>query len=106
MSFSRVFPDASHTSAIPLRRRLARAVMSLMRCGAGLPPDERALRIEERLTLGGKKSVTLLICHGRRFLLATSDDVLTPMGEVLPLSETPTPCSAESLFPPGEEIFR
>jgi flagellar biogenesis protein FliO len=43
------------------------------------------LRIEERLSLGGKKAVTLIACNGRRFLLASSGDSMAPLIEVQPL---------------------
>jgi flagellar biogenesis protein FliO len=44
------------------------------------------LSVEERLMVGGKKSILLIACRGRRFLLASSGDAITPLFEVLPLS--------------------
>lgn len=45
---------------------------------------KRQLRVEERLLLGGRKSVTLLVCHGRWFLLAAAGDTVMPLIEVRP----------------------
>lgn len=105
MSFSRTLRGLSEAGTVSPRHRLVGALLCLMRRGVGVHPDERALRIEERLMLGGKKSVTLLVCHGRRFLLAASGDVLTPMGEVLPLNGvSPSHCD-DRLPAPREEIF-
>jgi hypothetical protein len=61
------------------------------RIGKGLQPSARGLCIEERLSLGGKKSVTLIACHGRRFLLASSGDSIAPLLEVRPLRNQPDP---------------
>ena len=49
---------------------------------------DRRLFIEERLVIGPKKTLILVNCVGRHFLLATAADVITPMGEVLPLTES------------------
>lgn len=61
----------------------------------GKPPAERTLQVEERLMVGGKKSVLLIACHGRRFLLASSGDAMTPFIEVLPQTQPPAPCAEE-----------
>jgi flagellar biogenesis protein FliO len=54
--------------------------------GKRLHAAERALCIEEQVAVGGKKSVTLIVCHGRRFLLASSGDAIAPLIEVQPLT--------------------
>jgi hypothetical protein len=55
------------------------------RLAARWQPPERVLRVEELLMVGGKKSVLLLACGGRRYLLASSGDAIAPLLEVLPL---------------------
>jgi flagellar biogenesis protein FliO len=54
-------------------------------------PAERVLEVEERLMVGGRKSVLLIACHGRRFLLASSGDAMTPLIEVLPQPQQSAP---------------
>jgi flagellar biogenesis protein FliO len=53
----------------------------------GLHAAERSLRVEEQLMLGGKKSLTLVSCDGRRYLLAASGEAITPLIEVCPPRE-------------------
>lgn len=62
----------------------------LARIGRRLQPAGRVLHVEERLMLGGRKSVTLIVCHGRRFLLASSGDALAPLVEVRSLDDGPS----------------
>ncbi|HEX3472672.1 MAG TPA: flagellar biosynthetic protein FliO, partial [Silvibacterium sp.] len=50
-------------------------------------PSERYLSIEERLAIGPKRTLMLVNCRGRRFLLAMAGDTISPMIEVRPLSE-------------------
>lgn len=54
-----------------------------------LQPAGGMLRVEERLTLGGRRSVTLIACQGRRFLLVSSGDAIAPLVEVRPLDGVP-----------------
>ena len=48
-------------------------------------PSDRCLSIEEQLVIGSNKTLLLVNCGGRRFLLATTGDTITPMVEVRPL---------------------
>jgi hypothetical protein len=49
---------------------------------------DRRLFVEEKLAIGPKKTLILVNCVGRHFLLATAADVITPIGEVLSLTES------------------
>jgi flagellar biogenesis protein FliO len=46
---------------------------------------ERALVLEDRIALGPKKSLAVVRCHGRRFLVASAGDTVGPLIEVTPL---------------------
>jgi flagellar biogenesis protein FliO len=67
----------------------------LRRFACRLEPEDRALHVEDRLMLGGRKSVMLIACHGRRFLLASSGDSVSPLIEVQPLLGEFDPSPAE-----------
>ncbi|HEY1808296.1 MAG TPA: flagellar biosynthetic protein FliO [Acidobacteriaceae bacterium] len=43
---------------------------------------EAPLRVEGRISLGGKKSLVLVDCRGRQVLLAVSGDAVTPVMEL------------------------
>jgi len=47
--------------------------------------SDRLLSIEDRITIGPKKTLMLVNCAGRRFLVATAGDAIVPMIEVRPL---------------------
>ena len=44
----------------------------------------RVLAVEDRVTIGPKKSLVVVRCHGRRFLIATCGDTIGPVIEVTP----------------------
>ncbi len=46
---------------------------------------DRLLSIEERLAIGPKKTLMLVNCAGRRFLVAAAGDAIAPIIEVRPL---------------------
>ena len=54
------------------------------------------LRIEERLHLGPKKSLLLVNCHGRRFLVATAGETIASLIEVGMPDEQPAEQAARS----------
>jgi flagellar biogenesis protein FliO len=58
---------------------LSRAITRLSRVRA---TQQGALRIEERLQFGPKKTLLLVSCHGRRFLVATAGETIAPLIEV------------------------
>jgi hypothetical protein len=97
----------SQTPAIPdysVARERARAVLmevvtraavrveSLYRMAAsGLAAKRHAAResglsVEGRVNLGPKKSLVLVHCHGRRYLIASAGDTMAPILEVLPVA--------------------
>jgi flagellar biogenesis protein FliO len=43
---------------------------------------ERVLAVEERVTIGPKKAMVLVRCHGQRFLVATAGDTVGPFIEI------------------------
>lgn len=43
---------------------------------------ERALAVEERVTIGPKKSLMVVRCHGQRFLIGVAGDAIGPVIEV------------------------
>ena len=45
-------------------------------------PEGALLRVEARVSLGGKKSLVLVSCRGRRVLLAVSGEAITPVMEM------------------------
>ena len=46
---------------------------------------DHLLSVEERVAIGPKKTLMLVNCAGRRFLVATAGDAIAPMIEVRPL---------------------
>lgn len=44
--------------------------------------DQRALAIEDRVSIGPKKSLLLVRCHGQRYLIASTGDTIGPVIEV------------------------
>jgi len=67
--------------------QVARRISGLTRLGLNkllgtAQPSDCLLSIEERLTIGPKKTLVLVNCCGRRFLLAIADDAISPMIEV------------------------
>jgi flagellar biogenesis protein FliO len=58
--------------------------------------SDRLLLIEERIAIGPKKTLLLVNCAGRRFLVATAGDTIAPLVEVQPLE----------LRPPREDSLR
>ncbi len=70
-------PSAVHRIGGLLRR----AIAGLSRAARA---SEQRLSIEERLVIGPKKTLMLVNCDGRRFLLATAGDMIAPMIELSP----------------------
>lgn len=50
-------------------------------------PVQNTLLIEERLAIGPKKTLMVVNCHGRRFLLATAGDMIAPLIEIQLIDE-------------------
>lgn len=71
--------------APPLVRRLRIAASWLLRRFAPAAGcTERSLAVEERVAIGPKKSLILVRCHGRRFLVASAGDTVGPFVEIAP----------------------
>lgn len=49
--------------------------------------SDRLLSVEERIAIGPRKTLLLVNCAGRRFLVATAGDAIAPMIEVRPFHE-------------------
>jgi len=64
--------------------RVLRIFQRFLQTAEAPPP---LMSIEERLAVGPKKSLVLIACSGRRFLLATAGDSITAPVEVRPLPE-------------------
>jgi flagellar biogenesis protein FliO len=76
-------PDLAQAS--PLFERLSRAVHLLVkRLVPAANSAERTLAVEDRVTLGPKKSLVVVRCRGQRFLIAISADTFGPMIELAP----------------------
>lgn len=76
-------PLPNFTEAPPLVRNLRRAVRWLM--GRFIPAArtaERALAVEDRVTIGPKKSLVVVRCRGQRFLVAAAGDTIGPIIEI------------------------
>ena len=61
-------------------RGIIRRLLSRFASKAGA--DDRPLAVEDRLIIGPKKSLVLVRCHGRRFLIASAGDAVGPILEV------------------------
>lgn len=69
--------------ASPLLRKLRRAARWLTaRFVRSATCAERALAVEERVTIGPKKSLMVVRCHGQRFLVGTAGDSIGPVIEL------------------------
>jgi flagellar biogenesis protein FliO len=69
--------------ASPLAQHLRCAMRWLIRRFThATDPAERALAVEERVTIGPKRSLILVRCHGQRFLVATAGDTIGPVIEL------------------------
>ena len=69
----------------PLAKHLRNAVRWLRKIfSPAAGSAERALAVEERVAIGPKKSLVVVRCHGRRFLVATAGDTVGPMIEISP----------------------
>jgi len=73
-SLSKAAPFARHL------RDVARALLSKFTRTAN--PADHALVVEDRVALGPKKSLTVVRCHGQRFLIATAGDTVGPLIEI------------------------
>lgn len=67
---------------LPWQVWVARARGWLRRLASAPVAGEAALCLEARVTLGPKKSLVLVYCHGKRVLLAVSGDAITPVMEM------------------------
>lgn len=52
---------------------------------------ERALVLEDRIAIGPKKSLSVVRCHGQRFLIATAGDTIGPLLKLAPPKTSPRP---------------
>jgi len=73
-------------------RLLAQRFSNLTRLAVGSlfgadQSQDRLLSIEERIGIGAKKSLILVNCAGRRFLIATAGEAIAAMVEVRPPCE-------------------
>ena len=69
----------------PLVRHVQNGVRWLLRrISPAAAGAERALAVEERVAIGPKKSLVLVRCHGRRFLVASAGDTVGPFVEIAP----------------------
>jgi flagellar biogenesis protein FliO len=77
-------------------RSVLRALLRKFVSRAGT--DERVLAVEARVAIGPKKSLVLVRCHGRRFLIASAGDTIGPVievGSAKPGRRPPQPVSRE-----------
>ena len=75
-------------AGLPAAQRIVRLMrLAFEKLSRTAHPPDRCLSIEERLVIGPKKTLMLVNCEGRRFLLAMAGDMITPMIEVRPLAE-------------------
>jgi Flagellar biosynthesis protein, FliO len=80
-SIAAPFPPLVEAS--PLAVRLRRVLRLLaQRIFPAKSSAERALAVEDRIALGPKKALIVVRCHGQRFLIATSGDMIGPVVEV------------------------
>jgi len=79
---------------IGMKFLMAKSVEMPLRLGAKAEAIES--RIEERLHLGPKKSLLLVNCHGRRFLVATAGETIASLIEVGMPDEQPAEQAARS----------
>lgn len=67
----------------PLARHLREVFHKLLRRFISVAStDQRALAVEDRVSLGPKKSLVLVRCQGQRFLIASAGDTIGPIIEV------------------------
>lgn len=75
------FPNSIETP--PLAKHLRNALLWLIRrASPAAARAERTLAIEERVSIGPKKSLVVVRCHGQRFLIATAGDTVGPFIEI------------------------
>jgi len=89
-----------NVSALPpaAMQRLAGLVRMLVaKLSRAASPARNILSVEERLTIGPKKTVMVLNCDGRRFLLVTAGEMIAPLIEIQPLEEKKVRETAASL---------
>lgn len=67
---------------------------------------ESGLAVEGRVTLGPKKSLVLVHCHGRRYLIASAGDTVAPIVEVLPVDVLPVASTPRKRAPRAQEPER
>lgn len=74
-------PDFAERS--PLARLLRNGLGALTRKFThAASSGERALAVEDRVAIGPKKSLLVVRCHDRRFLVATTADSIGPVLEI------------------------
>jgi flagellar biogenesis protein FliO len=80
-------PEAS-----PFARHLRNRVCALLKkFTRAANSQDRALSVEDRIAIGPKKSLILVRCHGRRFLVASAGDTLGPFIEIASSKPRRTP---------------
>lgn len=78
----RADPEASRVPASGSPGWIAKIAALVGRMTGTAASAESPLRIEARLSLGPKKSLALVDCHGRRVLLALSGDAIVPVLQI------------------------
>jgi flagellar biogenesis protein FliO len=75
----------SLAEASPFARHLRTAIRFLsQKFTRSASSAEHALAVEDRVALGPKKSLFVVRCHGRHFLVAAAGDTIGPLIEVAP----------------------
>lgn len=70
----------------PLANQFASAFRALLsRFPRNANSAGRALVLEDRVTIGPKKSLVIVRCHDQRFLVATAGDSVGPFLEIAPI---------------------
>jgi hypothetical protein len=78
-------PSPAYQAGWPIVQRLsALARAAFERLVRNVQSSGRLLAIEERISIGPKKTLMLVSCAGRRFLVATASETVGPLIEVLP----------------------
>jgi hypothetical protein len=96
-------PSQSHLGGLRLGRRISGLARFGIEALFGTSrSSDRLLSIEERLVIEPKKTLFLVNCLGRRFLVGTAGSSICPMFEVRPFTEgCPDGSSSSTAFPDG-----
>lgn len=76
-------PPPTSAERSPLAQHLRNALRALTKKFTQTAGSaERALVMEDRIAIGPKKSLVVVRCYGRRFLIATTPDGIGPILEI------------------------